>query len=124
MLPLDDRIRELMGSCGAHTPPDYYRFCIELDELLSSGVGPRTLCASLAGHLERTGKAIQEFSAANEGVPPDAIDVETKRWLLGVFHGFKLLQAFIGRLPPEMRERIAEISGVPVMGPGDRKIDR
>jgi len=116
MTSLDERIDELIEACGGHVPPDYARFYIECDALMS-GVGPRTFCVSVATRLTRVMTAIREFSEANPSATPATLDDDTKRQLLIAYNGFKLLQGFFAHLPPEMRSFIAQQTGVPVMGP-------
>jgi hypothetical protein len=120
MTPLDDRIAALMHQCVGGASPRYAHFYLELDALASSGIGPRALCLSLAGNLQRVMSAMHAFSTANPGLGPADVDDETKRQLLGWFNGFKLVQGFVSLLPPEMRELIERTSAVPTMGPEHR----
>jgi hypothetical protein len=115
MLQIDERLKALMLACGSGVPPDYMRFYIAVDDLLSSGVGPRSCCISLASHLKQVMTVIDEFAKANAGAGPADIDDATKQRLLVAFNGFKLLQGFIGHLPAEMRQFIATHAGVPTM---------
>ena len=115
MTALDEQLEELIETCGGHAAPNYPQFYIECDVLMSSGVGPRSFCVSVATRLTRAMTTIRQFSEANAAATPDSVDDDTKRQLLIAFNGFKLLQGFISHLPAEMRAFIAQQSGMPVM---------
>jgi hypothetical protein len=115
MMQIDDRLDELIANCASTSAPDYMQFYLEADELLSSGVGPRSCCMSLAAKLKDSVTVINDFSKASPGLAPSDVDQATKRRLLVAFNGFKLLQGFIGYLPAEMRELIATHANVPTM---------
>ena len=117
MAALDEQIDELIEMCGGQIPPDYAQFYIECDGLMSSGVGPRSFCVSVATRLARLMTTIREFSEAHPSATPDSVDDDTKNQLLIAFNGFKLLQGFIAHLPAEMRAFIAQQSGITVMSP-------
>jgi hypothetical protein len=115
MMQIEDRLEELIADFGSKSAPDYMQFYLAADDLLSSGVGPRSCCLSLAAKLKDVVTVINDFSKANPGPLPSDLDQATKRRLLVAFNGFKLLQGFIGYLPAEMRELIASQANVPTM---------
>ena len=118
MSALDEQIDALLVACGNGARPDFVRFYYECDALMSSGVGPRSFCVSIATRLTRVTAAISQFSEANPAAAPDSVDDNTKRERLIAFNGHRLLGRFIAHLPAEMRAFIARESGVPVQSTG------
>src|SRR5262245_5249921 len=115
----DKHLDELMRECGSGVPPDYPRFYLALDEIMGSGIGPRSFCMVLVAKLRQVMKVIEDFSQSHRGAGPADVDDATKRELLVAYNGFKLLQGFIGDLPGEMQDLIAQATGIPTMGGGN-----
>jgi len=121
MRAFDEQVDELIRSCGAAKQPDYAVFYLALDEIMCSGIGPRSFCMVLVVKLREVMKSIEDFSKLHPSADFSDVDDATKRSLLIAYNGFKLLQGFIGHLPGEMQKFISQTGGIPTMGSESRQ---
>lgn len=111
----DERVDELIRVCGGN-PPDYTRFYLELDEIMCSGIGPRSFCMVLVGKLRQVIKTAEAFSKSHPGVSPSDVDDATKSDLFIAYNGYRLLLGSIQHLPKEMQDFILRTVGEQTMG--------